>query len=87
MPACGFWFARGMAGAAWLPVDRPARMIYRVAIRSGAAVALVLQDAVADCAPSPAGERALVSCRDGKLRLLDRDGQVAATLDAGGPAR
>ena len=81
------WFARGMAGAVWLPVDRPARTIYRVAINSGTAVALVLPDAVADCALSPADGRALVSCWDGRIHLLERAGRVAAALDAGGPAR
>jgi glyoxylase-like metal-dependent hydrolase (beta-lactamase superfamily II) len=81
------WFARGMAGAVWLPVDRPARTIYRVAINSGATIALVLPDAVADCALSLDDGRALVSCWDGRLRLLERGGQLTETLDAGGPAR
>lgn len=81
------WFARGMAGAAWLPVDSPARTVYRIGIEDGATTALVFPDAVADLALSPTNGVALVSCWDGRLYFIDRTGQVTARLDAGGPAR
>jgi glyoxylase-like metal-dependent hydrolase (beta-lactamase superfamily II) len=81
------WFARGMAGAAWLPVDTPARTLYRVALNSRAATALVFPDAVADCAPSPTAGRTMVSCWDGRAYLLEGTGEVVAKLDTGGPAR
>lgn len=81
------WFARGMAGAVWLPVDSPARTFYRINIQDRATVALDFPDAVADVALSPMNGQALVSCWDGRIRLLDRTGQVTAGLDAGGPAR
>ncbi len=42
------WFARGMAGAAWLPVDSPARTVYRIGIEDKSAVAIDFPDAVAD---------------------------------------
>src|SRR6185436_8734304 len=81
------WFARGMAGAAWLPVDRPARTLYRVNQNSRDAVAFTLPDAIADCAVSSSGRDALISCWDGRLYLLDDAGNLSATLDVGGPAR
>src|SRR6266542_2378563 len=55
------WFARGMAGEAWLPVDRSARTIYRVALNARIAEALVLPDVVAQCALTAAHGRALIS--------------------------
>jgi glyoxylase-like metal-dependent hydrolase (beta-lactamase superfamily II) len=81
------WFARGMAGAVWLPVDRPARTLYRVELDSRRATASAFPDAIADCAPSSADGRALVSCWDGQIYLLERTGERSMTLDAGGPAR
>lgn len=81
------WFARGMAGAAWLPVDRPARTLYHIELDSRQATALVFPDAIADCAMSPADGRAMVSCWDGRIYLLEKAGTPLATLDAGGPAR
>lgn len=81
------WFARGMAGAVWLPVDSRARTAYRIKIRDGATVAFDFPDAVADVALSPTNGRALVSSWDGQIRVLDHNGQVTAGLDAGGPAR
>ena len=76
------WFARGVAGEAWLPVDEPARTLYRVALNARLAEALVFPDAVAACALSPADGRALVSCWDGWIYLLTREGKVAAKHDA-----
>jgi glyoxylase-like metal-dependent hydrolase (beta-lactamase superfamily II) len=81
------WFARGVAGAAWLPVDHPARTLYRVDLNSRSAVAFTLPDAIADCALSSSGGHALISCWDGRLYLLDGMGNLSATLDAGGAAR
>jgi len=49
------WFARGMAGVPWLPVERPAGTLYRVGLNSRRAAALDFPDAIADCALSPAG--------------------------------
>jgi glyoxylase-like metal-dependent hydrolase (beta-lactamase superfamily II) len=88
----GAWFARGMAGAVWLPVDAPARTVYRVELSrveltSRATTGFVFPDAVADCAPSPTTGRALVSCWDGRVYLLEESGEVVAKLDVGGPAR
>jgi glyoxylase-like metal-dependent hydrolase (beta-lactamase superfamily II) len=81
------WFSRGMAGEAWLPVDGPARTLYRVALKAHTAEALVFPDAVAACALNAADGQALVSCWDGWLYLLTREVKLAAKLDAGGPAR
>jgi len=80
------WFARGMAGAVWLPVDRPARTLYRVEVSSRRAVQMSFPDAIADCALSSRGH-VLVSCWDGRLYLLDGAGTSRASLDVGGPAR
>ena len=81
------WFARGMAGAVWLPTDSPARTIFRIGIKDSATVAFAFPDAVADFSISPTAGRALVSCWDGGIYLLDRAGKVTAKQDAGGPAR
>jgi glyoxylase-like metal-dependent hydrolase (beta-lactamase superfamily II) len=64
------WFARGMAGAVWLPVNTPARTVYHFALGSHTAEALVFPDAVSDCAVSSERGAALVSCWDGRLYLL-----------------
>ena len=56
------WFARGMAGEVWLPVDGPACTLYRVVLNTRTAEALVFPDAVADCASNSADGQALVSC-------------------------
>ena len=68
------WFARGMAGAVWLPVDPPARTLYRIALNTRTAATLVFPDAVADCAINPRKNEALVSCWDGSIYLLDPEG-------------
>ncbi len=81
------WFARGMAGAVWLPVNAPARTVYHFSLNSGAAQALVFPDAVADCAVSSGDGSALVSCWDGRIYLLRGANERREVLDAGGPAR
>jgi glyoxylase-like metal-dependent hydrolase (beta-lactamase superfamily II) len=85
------WFARGMAGSAWLPTDSDARRIYRFTIspKPGWTLAVQLPDAVSDMVltPHPAGDRLLVSCWDGKLYTLDKNGQLQGSLDVHGPAR
>jgi len=81
------WFARGMAGAVWLPVDRPASTLYRIELGSREATAFAFPDAIADCALLSADGPAMVSCWDGRIYLLEKTGTLAATLDAGGPAR
>jgi glyoxylase-like metal-dependent hydrolase (beta-lactamase superfamily II) len=83
----GAWFARGMAGAVWLPVDAPARGLYRIGLNSRTATAFDFPDAIADCAPCPTGGRTLVSCWDGRIYLLGSSGEVAEKLDMGHPAR
>ncbi|MEX2141364.1 MAG: MBL fold metallo-hydrolase [Pirellulales bacterium] len=80
------WFARGMAGAVWLPVDAPGRTLYRVALNSRRATAFVFPDSVADCALSSTSAQALISCWDGRLYLL-KSAELAAQHDVGGPAR
>jgi glyoxylase-like metal-dependent hydrolase (beta-lactamase superfamily II) len=81
------WFARGMAGEAWLPVDGQARTLYRVALNSRAAEALVFPDAIADCELNLADGQALISCWDGWIYLLSREGKLVARHNANGPAR
>jgi glyoxylase-like metal-dependent hydrolase (beta-lactamase superfamily II) len=81
------WFARGMGGTPWLPVDRPAGTLYRVELDSSRATAFAFPDAIADCALSPADGRPLVSCWDGHIYLLEKSGRLSARLEAGGPAR
>lgn len=82
------WFARGMAGAAWLPADPDARSIHAFDIAAGRwERAWEFPDSVADLALHPDGERVWVSCWDGNLYLLHRDGRPATRVEAGGPAR
>jgi glyoxylase-like metal-dependent hydrolase (beta-lactamase superfamily II) len=81
------WFARGVAGSVWLPVDSPARTVYRINVENKRALALDFPDAVADFCSDPTGERSLVSCWDGRVYLLDRAGSLVAKYDVGGPAR
>jgi glyoxylase-like metal-dependent hydrolase (beta-lactamase superfamily II) len=81
------WFARGMAGAVWLPVNPAARTAYRIGIEDQSAVAFDFPDGVADLSLSPAGGQALVSCWDGRLYLVDRSGEVLAKPDLGSTAR
>ncbi len=82
------WFARGMAGAAWLPADPDARSVHVFDV--GAARwerVLEFPDAIGDFALHPGGEHAWVSCWDGNLYLVYRDGRPASRVDVGGPAR
>lgn len=81
------WFARGMAGEAWLPVDSPARTLYRVQWLARTAEALNFPDAVAACALSPTDGGVLVSCWDGSIYLFTQEGKLAAQQNAGGPAQ
>jgi glyoxylase-like metal-dependent hydrolase (beta-lactamase superfamily II) len=81
------WFARGMAGAIWLPVDAPARTVYRIGIEDRSTVAFEFPDSVADFCLSPRSGQELISCWDGRIYLLDHGGGVSAKLEAGGPAR
>jgi glyoxylase-like metal-dependent hydrolase (beta-lactamase superfamily II) len=80
------WFARGVAGAVWLPIDAAGRKIYRIS-EHGPTLAVEFPDAIADCAPDPKHGFALVSCWDGKLYRLGLDGQATAQWDLGVPAR
>jgi glyoxylase-like metal-dependent hydrolase (beta-lactamase superfamily II) len=82
------WFARGLAGCPWLPADEASDtiFIYDVARKTWKAP-WRFPDAVSDFALHPDGKQALVSCWDGWLYLLDRDGKVTAKVDVGGPAR
>jgi glyoxylase-like metal-dependent hydrolase (beta-lactamase superfamily II) len=81
------WFARGTAGAVWLPVDSHARTIYRISIEGKSRLALDFPDAVADFCKSPTGEQSLVSCWDGRVYLVERAGVLLDQVDVGGPAR
>jgi glyoxylase-like metal-dependent hydrolase (beta-lactamase superfamily II) len=81
------WFSRGMAGAAWLPIDSPARTLYHFDLASGAIQASAFPDAVADCTVSSTTGSALVSCWDGRVYLLRETGRRETWVDAGGPAR
>ncbi len=82
------WFARGMAGAVWLPIDAPARKLYHIPVKQGPALAVEFPDAIADCAPRPQDGSTLVSCWDGKLYRIAADGRpMAPPLEIGSPAR
>jgi glyoxylase-like metal-dependent hydrolase (beta-lactamase superfamily II) len=81
------WFARGVAGSVWLPVDSPARTVYRISLEDKRTRALDFPDAVADFCRDPTGERSLVSCWDGRAYLLSRIGELVAKYDLGAPAR
>jgi len=82
------WFARGMAGAAWLPADPGARSVRVFDVGSGQwNRTWGFGDAIGDVAVHPDGDRAWVSCWDGALYLLHLDGRPPARVDAGSPAR
>jgi glyoxylase-like metal-dependent hydrolase (beta-lactamase superfamily II) len=82
------WFARGMAGSAWLPADEDARSVHTFDVASGTwARTWTFPDAVSDFALHPEGDRAALSCWDGNLYLLRRDGREATRVDVGAPAR
>jgi len=83
------WFARGAAGCAWLPADGgEAHTVFAYDVaRQAWSAAWRFPDAVADFTLHPDGQRALVSCWDGRAYLVGRDGAVLADVELGGPAR
>jgi glyoxylase-like metal-dependent hydrolase (beta-lactamase superfamily II) len=82
------WFARGLAGRAWLPADPGADTVYVYDLRRKAWTdALRFPDAVSDLGVHPDGDRVLVSCWDGRAYLVRRDGTVQEQLDVGDAAR
>ncbi len=81
------WFARGMAGEPWLPVQADARTVYRVSVGTRTVAALGFADVVADCAPCPTDGRVLVSGWDGETTLLNADGKVTAKWELNSPSR
>ena len=81
------WFARGMAGEPWLPVQADARTVFRIHVPTRSAVSVGFADAVADFSPSPAGGGALVASWDGAATLVDANGRLAKTWKLGSPAR
>jgi glyoxylase-like metal-dependent hydrolase (beta-lactamase superfamily II) len=82
------WFARGLAGCPWLPADEGSHtvFVYDVGAKLWKA-SWAFPDAVSDFAISPDESRVLVSCWDGWVYLLDRDGRLTGKLEVGGPAR
>lgn len=90
MAWCGpmSWFARGLAGCLWLPADAEAERILVFDVPKGRWVSSWrFPDAVADFAVHPSGRSVLVSCWDGRLYLVGRDGRVIQQTDVGGPGR
>src|SRR5262249_23692768 len=82
------WFARGLAGRAWLPADPSANAVYLYDVRRRAWTDVWrFSDAVSDLCVHPEGDRALVSCWDGTTYLVGRDGAVRKRLPVGQPAR
>jgi metallo-beta-lactamase class B len=80
------WFARGMAGRAWLPADPTANEIFVFDVKRKAWRATwTLSDSVSDFALHSPG--ALISCWNGKTYLVNETGAIRATLDVGEPAR
>ncbi len=82
------WFARGLAGRSWLPTDPAADSIFAFDLVSKSwRSAWQFPDAVSDLAVAPDGKQVLVSCWDGKVYLLNSDGQLQADVDVGDAAR
>lgn len=82
------WFARGAAGAAWLPADPGSRSIYEYDLANASwRTAWEFPDAVSDFALHPDGGQAWVSCWDGRLYSVRRDGGRSGSIEIGGPAR
>jgi outer membrane protein assembly factor BamB len=82
------WFARGLAGCAWLPTDNQARRIFVFDLaRQQWSMSWLFPDAVSDFAVHPQGQTTLASCWDGRLYLVRTDGTVQATVEVGGPAK
>jgi len=82
------FFARGLAGAPWLPTDEQAHTVHLFDVASRQWTSTWrFPDALSDFAVHPEGQTALASCWDGRVYLVHRDGTVRATVDVGGPAR
>jgi glyoxylase-like metal-dependent hydrolase (beta-lactamase superfamily II) len=82
------WFARGLAGRPWLPADPGAATVFVYDLRRQAWTgAWHFPDAVSDLAVHPDGDRVLVSCWDGTVYLVGREGVVKQQLSVGRPAR
>jgi glyoxylase-like metal-dependent hydrolase (beta-lactamase superfamily II) len=82
------WFARGLAGRAWLPADPGADTVFVYDLRRRAWIdAWRFPDAVSDLDVCPDGERALVSCWDGEAYLVRRDGTMQEQVHVGEAAR
>ncbi len=81
------WFARGLAGRAWLPADPNASVVFLYDVHRRAWTdAWHFPDAVSDVGVHPDGDRALVSCWDGIIYLVGRDGTVRRRVPVGQPA-
>src|SRR5262249_53326050 len=83
------WTRRSRTGtAAWLPADPGASTVFVYDLRRKAWTdAWRFPDAVSDLGVHPDGDRALVSCWDGKAYLIGRDGTVQAEANVGEAAR
>ncbi len=82
------WFARGLAGCAWLPTDDQANRVFVFELaRRQWSMFWQFPDAVSDFAVHPQDRVTLASCWNGRLYLVRFDGTVQATVDVGGPAR
>jgi glyoxylase-like metal-dependent hydrolase (beta-lactamase superfamily II) len=82
------WFARGLAGRAWLPADGDARTVYLFDLRQKRWTASWrFPDAVSDLTIAPDGEALVASCWDGRIYFIGRDGSVLAEHSAGETAR
>jgi glyoxylase-like metal-dependent hydrolase (beta-lactamase superfamily II) len=81
------WFARGAAGAAWLPTDPDGEVDeYDPARRSWRKRWQVL-GAIADVAVAPDGSKACISDWDGLLHIAERDGTIGLAAIVGAPSR
>jgi metallo-beta-lactamase class B len=80
------WFARGMAGEAWLPADPGSKEIYGHD-RLGWSKRLRFEDDIHDAALSPDGRTFCVSSRDGHLHLVRLDETDADSIEIGTVAR
>lgn len=81
------WFARGMAGAAWLPADPDAKTVFKYDSPSNDWKSWELPDAVSDAAMDPVGERPIVACWNGRLYRLGDFGRTSVLAELGAPAR
>ena len=82
------WFARGLAGRPWLPADQGAKTMFVYDLQRKAWIeAWHFPDAVSDFDIHPDGNRVLVSCWDGKVYLVDRNGVLLHQASVSQPAR